>query len=151
LNPPLLVLTDIYRLSHVSLALIYASLTKLFLLSLLVIWRPAESLHNATSAIGDNFFEVAYHVFDDDRLNREWLLRNLLGGMASGFAIRGKHGLHRLDGVTDIFLVVLNGRPLVAAFIVLFAWVMKAGAAFLLSDCITNTAIDRQWLIFSMP
>jgi lipid intermediate transporter len=118
---------------------------------LLVIWRPAESLHGATSAVGDNFFEVVYHVFDDDRLNREWLLRNLLGGMASGFAIRGKHALHRLDGVTDISLVVLNGRPLVAAFIVLFAWMMKAGVAFLLSDRITNAAIDRHWLIFSMP
>jgi len=92
-----------------------------------------------------------YHVFDDDRLNREWLLRNLLGGMASGFAIRGKYALPRLDGVTDIFLVVLNGRPLVAAFIVLFAWMIKASVAFILSDRITNTAIDRHWLIFSMP
>lgn len=79
--------------------------------------------------------DILYHIFDDDRLNREWLLRNLLGGMASGFAIR----------------VVLNGRPFVAAFIVLFAWTIKASVAYILSERITSTAIDRRWLIFSMP
>jgi len=90
-------------------------------------------------------------MFDDDWLNREWLLRNLLGGMASGFAIRGRGIFYHSVLLTDILLVVLNGRPLVAAFIVLFAWVIKAGVAYNLSGLIKSSAMDRHWLIFSMP
>jgi hypothetical protein len=85
----------------VSLALIYASLTKLFLLSLLVIWRPAEPGHMSLLTSYDGFLQVLLHLFDDDHLNREWLLRNLMGGMASGFAIRGKRFLYLLIYLTS--------------------------------------------------
>lgn len=81
-----------FRVSHVSLALIYASLTKLFLLSLLVIWRPARPEQSSPAMVNGDLYHQILHVFDDDRLNREWLLRNLMGGMASGFAIRGELG-----------------------------------------------------------
>jgi hypothetical protein len=79
----------INRLSHISLALLYASLTKLFLLSLLIIWKPAAP-GISTKEFTNDGFEAIFHIFDDNRLNREWLLRNLMGGMASGFAVRGK-------------------------------------------------------------
>jgi hypothetical protein len=59
--------------------------------------------------------------------------------------------IRRLENITDTLSVVLNGRPLVAAFIVLFAWMIKAGVAYLLRERITNTVIDQHWLIFSMP
>lgn len=32
----------------------------------------------------------ALQIFDDDRLDREWIVRNVLGGMAAGFGLRGK-------------------------------------------------------------
>ena len=79
----------INRLSHISLALLYASLTKLFLLSLLVIWKPAATGISTKEPTNDGL-EAIFHIFDDNRLNREWLLRNLMGGMASGFAVRGE-------------------------------------------------------------
>ncbi|KAG8835979.1 hypothetical protein FRC17_010948 [Serendipita sp. 399] len=122
-----------FRLSHLPLALLYASLTKLFLLSLLVIWRPTSHLGGTQWQAPDNGFLLRiYHLFDDEVLDREWLLRNLMGGMASGFAIR----------------VVLNGRPVVSASIVLAAWVLKAMAAYALSEYIPD---NRQRFISSMP
>ncbi|CCA72054.1 hypothetical protein PIIN_05989 [Serendipita indica DSM 11827] len=124
-----------FRVSHVSLALIYASLTKLFLLSLLVIWRPARPEQSSPAMVNGDLYHQILHVFDDDRLNREWLLRNLMGGMASGFAIR----------------VILDDNPAAAAFVVLSAWMLKAFAAFLLSEYVYPLGTDRDWLIFSMP
>lgn len=47
--------------------------------------------------------------------------------------------------------VVLNGRPLVAAFVVLFGWCTKAVVAYLLFRRLEDPGIDRDWLIFSMP
>ena len=31
----------------------------------------------------------ALEVLDDDRLDREWVVRNVLGGLAAGFGLRG--------------------------------------------------------------
>lgn len=28
-------------------------------------------------------------MFDDDKLDREWVVRNVLGGMSAGFGLRG--------------------------------------------------------------
>ncbi|KAG9058377.1 hypothetical protein FS842_010103 [Serendipita sp. 407] len=58
-----------------------------------------------------------------------------MGGMASGFAIR----------------VVLNGRPIIAASIVLAAWLLKAMAAYVFSEYIWNVPDNRQRFISSMP
>ncbi|KAG8788643.1 hypothetical protein FRC15_003167 [Serendipita sp. 397] len=124
------------RLSHLPLALLYASLTKLFLLSLLVVWRPTSQAEgNIWRGTQNGLLLKVYHLFDDETLDREWLLRNLMGGMASGFAIR----------------VVLNGRPIIAASIVLAAWLLKAMAAYVFSEYIWNVPDNRQRFISSMP
>ncbi|KAG8760674.1 hypothetical protein FRC14_002355 [Serendipita sp. 396] len=125
-----------FRLSHLPLALLYASLTKLFLLSLLVVWRPTSQAEgNIWRGTQNGLLLKVYHLFDDETLDREWLLRNLMGGMASGFAIR----------------VVLNGRPIIAASIVLAAWLLKAMAAYVFSEYIWNVPDNRQRFISSMP
>lgn len=30
------------------------------------------------------------NILDEDSLDREWVVRNVLGGMAAGFGLRGK-------------------------------------------------------------
>jgi hypothetical protein len=30
-----------------------------------------------------------FEILDDDKLDREWIIRNILGGMSAGFGLRG--------------------------------------------------------------
>ena len=83
----------------IPLAIFYSSLTKLFFLLLLSIWRPDSpssieparvryaSLwkRNATT----DLISKALDVWDEDLLDREWVIRNVLGGMSTGFGLRG--------------------------------------------------------------
>lgn len=39
---------------------------------------------------GTGFFRSALEILDDDTLDREWVVRNVLGGMAAGFELRGE-------------------------------------------------------------
>jgi hypothetical protein len=34
---------------------------------------------------------TALEIFDDDKLDKEWVVRNVLGGMAAGFGLRGDY------------------------------------------------------------
>jgi lipid intermediate transporter len=87
-----------YRYSRIPLCLLYSSVTKLFLLLLLSIWRP----HMATQGesipwYANEVTEQEYHplvasalrFFDEDKLDREWVVRTVLGGMSAGFGLRG--------------------------------------------------------------
>lgn len=96
------------RASHVPLTVLYSSFTKLFLLLLLSIWQsstlpsshvpnsdtPAHVLRSSLPAFLDNhaLVRVLLEAFDDDNLDREWVVRNLIGGMAAGFGLRGEFG-----------------------------------------------------------
>jgi hypothetical protein len=87
------------------LTLLYSSLPKLFLLALLSIWKPvkletsnassaASSQHTGTAllisnAVTELTLQPFVNVLDDNVLDREWVVRNLLGGMAAGFGLRG--------------------------------------------------------------
>ena len=63
------------------LALLYSSLTKLFLLALLAIWgAPPPAPHHRLGLLD---------VFADGALDRAWVVRNVLGGMSAGFGLRG--------------------------------------------------------------
>ena len=84
------------RLSHVPLTLLYSSLSKLFLLFLLSIWRPSTT--NSTQIFTERakgtilahpIINSALEILDDDKLDKEWVIRNVLGGMAAGFGLRG--------------------------------------------------------------
>jgi len=96
-----------FNFALVPLALFYSSLTKLFLLFLLTIWTPAspsstsqshfqiqfswfDALSNPLEAFS-SIISLLSRVFDDDKLDREWVIRNVLGGMSAGFGLRGLH------------------------------------------------------------
>lgn len=94
------------------MTIFYSSLIKLFLLLLLSIWRPTisnSSISHHQSWNGTSYKSVfinnALEILDDDKLDREWVVRNVLGGMAAGFGLRGTHNF------SFIFLcVVLNSH-----------------------------------------
>jgi hypothetical protein len=73
-----------FRFSLIPLTLLYSSLTKLFLLFLLTIWRPSPG-----SPLRPNLY--IFQLFDADKIDREWVVRNVLGGMSAGFGLRGAH------------------------------------------------------------
>ena len=89
------------RFSHIPLTLFYSSLTKLFLLFCLSIWRPDVAasthrdagpltpLHPSAAAFPHTLVARALALLDEDTLDREWVVRNVLGGMAAGFGLRG--------------------------------------------------------------
>ena len=83
------------RFSHIPLTLFYSSLTKLFLLFCLSIWRPDVAatplapLHPSATAFPHPLVARALALLDEDTLDREWVVRNVLGGMAAGFGLRG--------------------------------------------------------------
>jgi hypothetical protein len=83
--------------SLIPLTLFYSSLTKLFLLFLFTIWRPTttpvalsvpSNLSNATFFYSQYLLH-GFKMLDDDKLDREWAIRNVLGGMSAGFGLRG--------------------------------------------------------------
>ena len=90
------------RFSHIPLTLFYSSLTKLFLLFCLSIWHPGAAasstrrdadplapLHPRVAAFPHVLVARALGLLDEDTLDREWVVRNVLGGMSAGFGLRG--------------------------------------------------------------
>lgn len=93
-------LFHIHRYSHIPICLFYSSLTKFFLLFLLSIWGTASPTASADLAMSTPPYkhtitfdsptlQLAWGALDDDKLDREWVVRNVLGGMAAGFGLRG--------------------------------------------------------------
>jgi hypothetical protein len=37
------------------------------------------------------YISSAFEILDDDKIDREWVVRNVLGGMAAGFGLRGSY------------------------------------------------------------
>jgi lipid intermediate transporter len=97
LSPPLPITNTSNRYTLIPLTIFYSSLTKLFLLFLLSIWRPTppeirSSAHSWNGTLYDNVFvSKALEILDEDKLDREWVARNVLGGMAAGFGLRGAY------------------------------------------------------------
>jgi hypothetical protein len=95
-SSPLVVNTS-NRYTLIPLTIFYSSLTKLFLLFLLSIWRPTPpeirpSAHSWNGTLYNNVFvSRALEILDEDKLDREWVARNVLGGMAAGFGLRGAY------------------------------------------------------------
>jgi len=100
---------DPTRLSLIPLSLFYSSITKLFLLFLLTIWLPTSNSTSTTPPMGgtplpewtklisnnqSKFLTTAWQMLDDDKLDREWIIRNVLGGMSAGFGLRGGCASH---------------------------------------------------------
>jgi len=137
-----------FRLSMISLSLFYSSLTKLFLLLLLTIWLPASSVSsprienalpswlNHLWAGNSNFVGEILEMLDDDKLDREWIVRNVLGGMSAGFGLR----------------VILDIHPFFTTLIILSGWFAKNAMASFVSGWVGgNARAGAAWLAYSIP
>ncbi|KZT07616.1 Arv1-domain-containing protein [Laetiporus sulphureus 93-53] len=132
-----------FRYSHVPLTLLYSSLTKLFLLFLLSVWHPASPNHNhvAESTFTHPIIVRLLSLLDEERLDREWVVRNVLGGMAAGFGLR----------------VVLDCHPLFTTAIILAGWSVKTLVAMLVGDWVKHgldeggKIKEEMWLAYSIP
>ncbi|KAI0784548.1 Arv1-domain-containing protein [Abortiporus biennis] len=149
--PPISGIRQQFRYSLVPLSLLYSSLTKLFLLFLLSIWRPETSKaeirplppqFNASHMFTNPVLLSAIEILDEDRLDREWVVRNVLGGMAAGFGLR----------------VVLDCAPVYTTMVILVGWGVKTIVANLVSQWVgVHTGLaDEQttgemWLAYSIP
>ncbi|KAJ8072063.1 sterol homeostasis protein [Marasmius tenuissimus] len=136
-----------FRFSLIPLALFYSSLTKLFLLFLLTIWRPSNSPSTPTTPANDNStaswatsnsVQQALSVLDfleDDKLDREWIVRNVLGGMSAGFGLR----------------VILDSHPLFVTMTILVGWATKTAIAGFIGNWIGGNRIAEIWMAYSIP
>ncbi|KAF8959622.1 Arv1-like family-domain-containing protein [Flammula alnicola] len=137
-----------FRLSMISFSLFYSSITKLFLLFLLTIWLPTstQSVHHVQNPLPEwtkhisrnnsSFVAGALEILDDDKLDREWIVRNVLGGMSAGFGLR----------------VILDIHPLFTTIIIVSGWVAKTAVATLLSGWVGgNERNGEAWLAYSIP
>ncbi|KAI0714284.1 Arv1-domain-containing protein [Cerioporus squamosus] len=138
-----------FRFSHIPLTLLYSSLTKLFLLFCLSIWRPDGAKSRAPSGLHPNatvfthpLILAALELLDEDKLDREWVVRNVLGGMAAGFGLR----------------VVLDCHPIFTTIIILAGWLVKTAVASLVSEWVgtglgfgEDRAAGEMWLAYSIP
>ncbi|KAF8071581.1 Arv1-like family-domain-containing protein [Lyophyllum atratum] len=130
-----------FRFSLIPLTLFYSSLTKLFLLFLLSIWRPTPTPADPSDSWGgkflyDNFIINAFKVSDDDEVDREWVIRNVLGGMSAGFGLR----------------VVLDINPIFTSIIILAGWRVKTGVASVVSGWVGGDEMTGEaWRAYSIP
>ncbi|GLB44833.1 putative arv1-domain-containing protein [Lyophyllum shimeji] len=154
-----------FRFSLIPLTLFYSSLTKLFLLFLLTIWRPTPTSPSSPSAewwpaafplssSSDNhktsvplaLIAALKKVLDEDRIDREreWVIRNVLGGMSAGFGLR----------------VVLDIHPLFTSLIILAGWRLKTGVAHCVSAWVAGggdgdgdggRVFREAWRAYSIP
>ncbi|GBE88590.1 Arv1-domain-containing protein [Sparassis crispa] len=137
-----------FRYSHVPLTLLYSSLTKLLLLFLLSIWRPtapspanhAQALHPNAKTFTHPVVVRALEILDEDKLDREWVVRNVLGGMSAGFGLR----------------VVLDCPPVFTTLIILGGWVVKTAMANLVKEWVGaglggDETAGEMWLAYSIP
>ncbi|KAJ7116581.1 Arv1-like family-domain-containing protein [Mycena epipterygia] len=119
-----------FRFSLIPLTLFYSSLTKLFLLFLLTIWRPSLDSGSLRSS------PYALQIFDDDNIDREWIVRNVLGGMSAGFGLR----------------VVLDSHPLFTTIIIVCGWAAKTAASHVVSGWVGgDEQMGAAWLAYSIP
>ncbi|KZS91732.1 Arv1-domain-containing protein [Sistotremastrum niveocremeum HHB9708] len=147
---------------HIPLTLLYSSLPKLFLLFLLTIWPstpsslPASSTSSISSPTGiprsswypppPNPIGTILDLLTEEKLDREWVVRNVLGGMAVGFGLR----------------VVLDCHSLLMMLIILVGWSVKTLFASLVSSWIQPVSLrglggaggegnGDVWLAYSIP
>ncbi|KAF8896685.1 hypothetical protein BD779DRAFT_1608800 [Infundibulicybe gibba] len=139
------ILSDIrreFRFSLIPLALFYSSLTKLFLLFFLTIWRPSTQPSRPLAWDPDGIYQAstqlkaALSILDDDKLDREWVIRNVLGGMSAGFGLR----------------VIFDSHPAAIAVIILAGWKAKTLVSNLVSGWVGgDDGAGRAWLAYSTP
>lgn len=98
-------------------------------------------------------------VFDDDKLDREWIVRNIVGGMSAGFGLRGMSSFYRyhlssLMKLNILFFskVILDIHPFFTTVVILAGWTAKTVVATLVSRWVGGDEMSTQaWLAYSIP
>ncbi|KAG2086731.1 Arv1-like family-domain-containing protein [Suillus cothurnatus] len=131
-----------FKFSLIPLTIFYSSLTKLFLLFLLTIWRPSASKPGGSPYYWDPSYysspivSRALEIWDEDKLDREWVVRNVLGGMATGFGLR----------------VVLDCHPVFTTVVILVGWLAKTVVAGFLKNWVGGDEHSGdKWMAYSIP
>ena len=100
----------------------------------------------------------ALSLLDEDRLDREWIVRNVLGGMSAGFGLRGDAILSWMRArVADASnSVVLDCHPVLTTSIILFGWAVKTLVAGMISQWVgvgfgAHETAGEVWLAYSIP
>jgi len=96
---------------------------------------PSDSNAAARASSGlPSVVQSALSILDDDRLDRGWIVRNVLGGMAAGFGLR----------------VVLDIHPFFTTVVILAGWAVKTSVANYLHPWVSSGAGDV-FLAYSIP
>ncbi|TIA85955.1 hypothetical protein E3P99_03841 [Wallemia hederae] len=100
--------------TQISLAILYSSFAKLFLLLLLVIADPSSGGHarHARQArqAHTNLLQHLYTALDDNQIDRPWIVNTIVGGMSAGFGLR----------------VLLNTPPITSTLVILAGWATRS-------------------------
>ncbi|KAI0775264.1 Arv1-domain-containing protein [Trametes elegans] len=140
----------LFRYSHIPLTLLYSSLTKLFLLFCLSVWRPDAPRGAPTrpepdldaTTFAHRLAARALALLDEDTLDREWVVRNVLGGWPRGSGCE---------------VIVLDCHPAFTTMIILAGWLVKTAVARLVSGWVgtglggDDKAAGEMWLAYSIP
>jgi len=126
------------RYSHISLCLFYSSFTKFMLLAVLSVWGPQaqKDIPPTTYVYKMPLDGPLWHLLDDNVSDRTWLVRNLLGGMSTGFGLR----------------VVLDCHPFFTTLVIFSGWVIKTSVVSLVREFIgPGNGVEETWLVYSIP
>jgi len=118
---------------QVSLVLLYSSIAKLFLLFLLCVWDAGG--HGTSKLAEEQTSRLHLLLPDFDVVDREWVIRSILGGMSAGFGLR----------------VILDCHPVVMTGIILLGWATKACVASLLHPWLCRAGNSTVLLEYSTP
>lgn len=152
-----------FTLSLVPLSLFYSSLTKYFLLFLLTIWPPSLGSESSGSALSPSWpralfpnspsIDTVFHALDDNRLDKEWLVRNVVGGMSAGFGLRGACGgtASPLQLLTSFEVVLDDVPPLFTTAIVVGGWAVKTFVSHAVGQQIGDITAQQAWRTYSVP
>jgi lipid intermediate transporter len=98
-----------------------------------------------------------WHLLDDNVLDRTWLVRNMLGGMSTGFGLRGASAhlscpWGRVLKGSYSFQVVLDCHPFFTSLVILSGWVIKTGVVSLVREFVgSGNGVEETWLAYSIP
>ena len=146
-------------------------MSKLFLLFLLAIWRPAQTAKSPMTANTvsppaedpvSSLISTALGVFDDDKLDREWVVRNVLGGMSAGFGLRGAFFLKFISDPSPSWLQLVDARvcelvifdwhPGFTTIIIFVSWGIKTLVSRVVSGWVGGSEqAGEVWLAYSIP
>jgi hypothetical protein len=125
------------------------------LLAVLSVWGPQvqKDIPTITYVYKMPLDSSLWHLLDDNVLDRTWLVRNLLGGMSTGFGLRGVFMCSPWNSTgAELFPVVLDCHPIFTTLVIFSGWVIKTSVVSLVREFIgPGNGVEETWLVYSIP